>query len=109
MPGALGAGDELNQLAVAADEEVAGDFEIFDGFVVGMFARVEPVGEEIDHARPAELIRRQADVVDDDQLDRAALRARVEIGRGDVARALQQAFFVNMHGAASIMRALLGG
>ena len=106
MPGALGAWNKLNQLAIAANKKVAGDFKIFDDFVVRMFARVELVGEELDHARPAKLIWRQADVVDDDQVDHAAFRPRVEIGRGDVARALQQAFFVNMHGAASIMRAL---
>jgi hypothetical protein len=43
--------------------------------------RVEAVGKELDDAVTAEFARRQADVVDDEEIDRAAGGARIAVGR----------------------------
>ena len=92
VPRALSARHELDQLAVAADEEVRRHVEIPDRRVVRMRGGVEPVGEKFDDARAAKFSRRQADRVYDEEVHRAARRPRVAVGRGHVARALNESF-----------------
>jgi len=69
VPRTLGARDELDQLAVATDEEMSGNLRAGNGREVRMGRGIEPVGEEIDNTVPAELTRRQADVMNDEEVD----------------------------------------
>jgi hypothetical protein len=63
-----------------------------------MRGRIEPVGEEIDDAGPAEHPRRQADVVDDEKAYRAAARSRVAVRRGDEGNACRQPLVTDNEG-----------
>ena len=56
----------------------------------GVRRRFEPVGKELDDTRAAEFSRRQADMVDDQELYRAAGRTFVAVRRRDVPGALYQ-------------------
>lgn len=87
MPRAPGAGNELDQFTVTADEEVSGYPGARNSGVERVRLRVEAVGEEFDDARPAEFSRRQADVVDDEEFYRATGRAFVAVGRRYIANA----------------------
>ena len=71
MPGAPGARDELDQFAVATYQEVAGNLVSMDFAIVRVVTRVEAVGEQFDDAGAAELARRKADAVNDQQFDLA--------------------------------------
>ena len=86
VPGALGAGNELDQLAIAPDQEMRRHVEVAQGPVVRVGGGIEGVGEQPDDGITAELARRQADVVHDQQRDRRVLRTLVEIGRGHLNR-----------------------
>lgn len=86
MPRAQGAGHELQQLAVAADQQVGRHAQVANRCVVGMRVRIEPIRKQIDNAGSAEFSWRQADTVDNEQLDRHAGRTLIAVGRGDKAR-----------------------
>jgi len=79
MPGAPGARDELEQFAIAAYQEVAGDLVSMDLAIVRVATWVKAVGEQFDDARPAELARRKADAVNDKQLDVRASRPFIAV------------------------------
>jgi len=83
MPGAPTTFDELDQLAVAPDQEMGRDTQACDRPEIRMGIGIEPIGEERLDVRPAEPVRRQADCVYDDQLDRSAARAFVRVRRCD--------------------------
>ena len=85
MPGALCAGHKLDQFAIASDQEMRRYSEGADGRKIGMGAGVEGIGEQTQDIVAAELRRRQADRMDDDQLNGFAGRAVVVIGRDDAA------------------------
>jgi len=53
---------------------------------------IEPVGEQLHDAGPAEFPRRQADMMDDEENDRAARGAFVAIGRRHIANAFDDPF-----------------
>lgn len=86
VPGAQCAGDELQQRPVAPDQEVRGDADCRKRAEIRMRVRIEPIGEQLDDGVPAELARRQRDVVNDQQRDALALRPRVAVRRSDLRR-----------------------
>lgn len=88
VPRALGARHELYGLAITPDQKVRGNPDLTEGGVIGMGARIEPVGEKRFDPRTPEFPGRQADRVDHDQLDGAARRPLVAIGRSHVTHAL---------------------
>ncbi len=79
MPGAPDTRDELDQLAISAYQEVTGNLGALNLAVVRMGTRVEVVGEQFDDAGAAELARRQADVVNDQELDVRASRPVIAV------------------------------
>ncbi len=81
MPRAMIEGDELDDFTVAPDQRVRGDAHVLDLAKVGMPGSVEPIGEKIDNAGPAELPRRQADAVHHQQIDGRTGWAGVAVGR----------------------------
>lgn len=72
VPSALRARHELDESPVAANQEMRGNPELGQARVIRMSGRVEAVGEELDDAGAAERSRRQADVVDNEEVYRAA-------------------------------------
>jgi hypothetical protein len=78
---------------------MGGYAQVLDGFIVGMGMGIEPVDEQIDDTRAAELSRRQADVVDDQQGDGPVFRTIVEIRRRDANGSGEPALLVNIRGA----------
>ena len=78
--------DKLQQLSVAADEEVRGHAQAGDRRERRIRGRVEGVGEETHHGVAFEHSRRQRDPVNDDERDRLARRAGVEIRGRDLPR-----------------------
>ncbi len=81
VPCALAARDELQQRAIAADQEVGRDAKAAKGREGGMRRGVERVAEEPLDGVAAVLARRQADRMDDDQIDWNARRAWPEVRR----------------------------
>jgi hypothetical protein len=81
VPGAALDRDELDQLAVAADEEVRGNPHPMDFSEVWVRVWVQPVGEQALDGIAAVLAGRQADRVQDYKGDFATRRALVLIGR----------------------------
>jgi hypothetical protein len=67
VPGTPDTGNELDQLAIAPDQEVRRNTQALYLTKVGMSRRVELVGEQGDNSGSTELAWRQADGVDDDQ------------------------------------------
>ncbi|MNN84134.1 hypothetical protein D3C81_2012600 [compost metagenome] len=67
MPGALVAGHELDQRAVALDEKVRRHLQVGDVGEIRMGLRVQRVAKQRLYLPRAELPRRQADVVDHQQ------------------------------------------
>ena len=80
MPGAFLAGNKLDNLATPANEEMSGNPEVAESLVIGMRFWIKPVGKQFDHAIAAELIRRQADVVDHQQIYGGSGRALIAVG-----------------------------
>lgn len=64
MPGALVAGYELNQGAVAADEKMRRHLQTLQRMIIRVRSRIDSIGEQFDHAVAAEFVGRQTDVVD---------------------------------------------
>lgn len=65
MPGPVVAGDELDDRAIAANEEVGGHAQGVDVPVAGVLVRIEGIREQPKDGVPTELARRQADGMDD--------------------------------------------
>ena len=80
MPRAFFTRDELNQLAAASYEKVRRHAQPCNRLIVAMRVGIERVGKQLDDSRSAIFVRRQADIVDDDELYARILRARVRIG-----------------------------
>ena len=89
VPRAPAARHELNQLAIPANEEMAGHLCVRDLAVVRMGVRIKTVGKQIDDAGTAKFSGGQADVVHDQQVDGCAIGPVVEIGGGDRARRVE--------------------
>ena len=81
MPCAMKAGYELKDLSVAPDKKMRGDFDAAQLCVIGVCFRIQRVGEQLRHFRTAKLVRRQADAMDDEQVDRRACRPGIVIRR----------------------------
>jgi hypothetical protein len=70
MPSPIGAGHELPERAVAADEEVGRNLQAADGLKVRVGLPVQLIGEQLLYVALAKLAGRQADGVNDDQVYR---------------------------------------
>ena len=79
VPRALPARHELDERAVATDEEMGGDPKPGYARVIRVRRWVQPVGEKIENAGAAKLPRRQADAVYDQQVDGTARRSLVAV------------------------------
>jgi hypothetical protein len=79
MPGARRGADELQQPAVAAQEEMRRNAEPGERGEFRVRRRIETVGEQGFDFRPAIVSSRQADAVQDDETDFGMRRARAEI------------------------------
>lgn len=77
------AGNELDDPATAADEEMGGDLEVPQPLVVRVGVRVKAVGEQADDPVPAKLSGGQADVMYNQQPYPGTGRPLVAVGRGD--------------------------
>ena len=95
VPRAFCAWHKLDQLAVAPDEEVGGHFHARDRGVERMRRRIEAVGKVLEDAGAAERARRQADVVDDEEVDRAGGGPLVAVGRRNEPYAFNQSFVID--------------
>lgn len=80
MPCPQCARDELEQRAVAPDQEVRGDTHSRKRAEIRVRVRVEPIGKQLDDGVPTELAWRQRDVVNDQQRDALAFRPGIAIG-----------------------------
>ncbi len=80
MPGTRGDRYELQQAAVAPNEEVRGNTQSLNAFVIGMFLRIELIGKQLFHTWSAKLVRRQADGVNDHEVDSTAIGPLIAIG-----------------------------
>ena len=65
MPRAFLAWYELDGLSIPAYQEVRGNPESVYGPVIGMGLGIEPVGKQLEHPIASKLVRRQANIVDD--------------------------------------------
>jgi len=79
MPGALKAGYELGNGALAANEKMCGYPLLGDACEIGMRLRIKLIGEEFGYYPPAKLSRRQTDGVDNYQTGRFACGPRIVI------------------------------
>ena len=89
MPRALAARHELDQRAVAPDEEVRRHAQFGDRREIRVCAGIEAVGEQPFDGVAAELAGRQRDTVHDDERDLARRRPCVAIGRRLLAREIR--------------------
>src|SRR4051812_24000743 len=87
MPGPLGHRHELDQLAATSNDEVSGYSHRVDLGEIRMGGGIEPIGEKPLDGIAAEVSRRQADRVHDQQRYDGPARARVAVRRGHATRA----------------------
>lgn len=80
VPGALVATDELDQLAASAHQKVRRHLQRGEVTIGWMSRGIETIAEQLLDRVAAESPRRQADVVDHDQVDRDAGRAGIVVG-----------------------------
>ena len=69
MPGAIRKGDELHEPAIASNQEMRRYPQMGNGAKAVVSMRVETIAEQTLHVRSTELTGRQADSVNDDQVD----------------------------------------
>ena len=79
VPGSAGEGDELDERAVASNQEMGRHPQVGDGSETVMRVGVEPIAEELLDMRPPELAGRQADSVHDDHVDTAVGWTGIEV------------------------------
>jgi hypothetical protein len=80
VPRTLPARHKLDERAVPTDEEMSGDPEPGYAGVIRVRSGVQPVGEKLDDSRPTKFAGRQADCVDDEEIDRAACGVSMQLG-----------------------------
>jgi hypothetical protein len=80
VPSPRGDIHELHQFAVASNEEMGGHRQASNLLEVGVGIPIELVGEQLFDLGATELARRQADGVDDDQVDQGAIWPRAKVG-----------------------------
>ena len=91
MPGTPAAGNELDDVAVAANEEVCRDPDVPDGLEVGMGIPVQCAGEQRCHRIAYEVTRRKTDVVNDDQADIRFIGSEITVGGSDITNPVSHA------------------
>ena len=101
VPRALRARHELDDCTVAAHQEMRRCLQTRDRRKERVCPRVEPVGKKFLDGPPAELTRRQADVMDGDKLNAAGSRALVAVGRRDVTHPFEDPFVSEFQSHAS--------
>src|SRR3990167_4936235 len=85
MPGAVVGGHELEQFAVAPNQEMGRDFGASNQLEVGVGVPVQLVGEQALDLVTTIVAGGQADGMNQGQVDRGAWRARAKVGRVDAA------------------------
>ena len=86
VPGPVEKRDVLRHRSVPFDQGMGRDPELRDLPERGMFRRVQVVAEEARHRAAAELARRKADPVNDDEVDLRPDGPGIEVGRRTQAR-----------------------
>lgn len=81
MPGAVVSGYKLHEAAIAADQEVSRHVQPTQLFQPRVRGVIQPVQEQVDNFRPAKDSRRQADIVDDQQIGLGVSGALIAMGR----------------------------
>ena len=79
MPGAIRKGDELHEPAIASNQEMRGYLQMGNGAKAVVSMRVETIAEQTLDVRPTELTGRQADSVNDNQVDIAVGWPGIEV------------------------------
>ena len=97
MPGPLIAGDELHQLAITPQQKMCRDAQIAQAGIKRMRGHIECIGEQTLDIRPAKLVRRQADIVQNDHVDRHAGRAGIAVGAGDTPHPCYPTVLIHAH------------
>ena len=108
VPGPAGEGDELDERAVAPDQEMGGYPQIGDGAEALVSAWIDQIAEQVLNVGSPELAGRQADAMDDDQVDVAAGRPGIEV-RGRDAAGIVEPVSGRIEGQHPAGRSVLGG
>ena len=86
MPGAPAKRHELDQLAVAADEQMRGDLEARDLRKIGMHPRRKPAEKQLLNPRTAKFAGGQTDTMDNQEINRRTHRPVIAMGRRRLSR-----------------------
>ena len=86
MPGPIIRRNKLDDLAIAADQEVRRYAQVAQLVEIRVRIAIESVGEKISDVGSAEFAGWQADIMDDEQIDDGAIGARIKVGRGNARR-----------------------
>ena len=79
MPGAIRKGDELHEPAIASNQEMRRYLQMGNGAKAVVRMRVETIAEQTLDVRSTELTGRQADSVNDDQVDTTVGGSGIEV------------------------------
>ena len=91
MPGSRLTRHELNELAVAADQEVRRNSQAGYCFEIRISRRIQAIGKQPRYFVAAETPWWKADTVNDNQLDAAALGTGITVGGGNLLCGIQYA------------------
>ncbi len=80
MPGSHGKGHELDEFTITSNQQVRGNLQAANSGEVGMRIPVQRIGEQGLDLRAAEIARRQADTVDDQQFGNSPVRPVITVG-----------------------------
>lgn len=80
MPRTVEKRDKLGQLPIASDQAMRRNLQTLDFRKIRMFIRIELIQEQAFNVTPAKYPRRQADAVDDNQIQLVALGSGVIVG-----------------------------
>jgi hypothetical protein len=103
MPRALLAGHELQQFAIAADQEVRRHAQLLELLKTLVLRRIEGVGEQAFDRVTAELARWQRNAVNHQQVNRATRRTLIAVRRDDAPGAAQPAEGVDTLGRCQLI------
>ena len=87
MPGTLAARHELDNRSIAPDQEVGRDFQSRKLPEIRVAVGIQSVGKQLSHGLADKHTRRQAYIMDNQQLNGSAWRAGITVRRGDAAHA----------------------
>lgn len=91
VPGPRLTGHELNQFAIAADQEMRRNRHMRDGFEIRISRRIKTIGKQLRDFIAAKASRWQADTVNNDEFYATARRAGIAVRGGNLTRSIQHA------------------